>query len=110
MIESALRASGAGVAGARHVVKITSKASSDSPIARRRGQAQIENRLIASGLAYTLLRNNACMQKLPHADTRDRQLRSFASPTGDGRIGMVDTRDVAPFEGSAAPNFSRKLR
>ena len=48
--------------GARHVVKITSKASSDSPIGRRRGQAQIENRLIASGLAYTLLRNNAYEQ------------------------------------------------
>ena len=47
VIESALRASGAGVAGARHVVKITSKASPDSPIARRRGQAQIENRVIA---------------------------------------------------------------
>jgi uncharacterized protein YbjT (DUF2867 family) len=61
LIESALRADGSGVAGARHVAKITSKASSDSPIARRRGQAQIETRLIASGLAYTLLRNNALL-------------------------------------------------
>ena len=61
VIESALRASGAGVAGARLVVKITSKASSDSPIARR-GQAQIENRLIASSLAYTLRPNNAYEQ------------------------------------------------
>jgi hypothetical protein len=34
---------------------ITSKASTDSPIARRRGQAEIENGLIASGLGYTLL-------------------------------------------------------
>jgi len=62
VIESALRADGSGVAGARHVVKITSKASPDSPIARRRGQAQIENRLIASGLAYTLRPNNAYEQ------------------------------------------------
>src|SRR5882762_8333340 len=62
VIESALRADGSGVAGARHVVKITSKAFSDSPIARRRGQAQVENRLIASGLGYTLMRNNAHMQ------------------------------------------------
>ena len=49
-------------AGAGHVVKITSKASADSPIARRRGQAEIESGLIASGLGYTLLRNNAYMQ------------------------------------------------
>lgn len=33
-----------------HVVKITSKASADSPIARRRGRTEIEERFIASGL------------------------------------------------------------
>jgi uncharacterized protein YbjT (DUF2867 family) len=43
-------------------VKITSKASADSPIARRRDQAEIESELIASGLGWTLLRNNAYMQ------------------------------------------------
>ena len=95
VIESALRASGAGVAGARHVVKITSKASSDSPIARRRGQAQIENRLIASGLAYTLLRNNAYMQNFLMLAATIVSSGSFVSPTGDGRVGMIDTRDGA---------------
>ena len=45
-----------------HIVKITSKASADSPIGRRRGQNKIERGLIASGLGYTLLRNNAYMQ------------------------------------------------
>jgi hypothetical protein len=34
----------------QHVVKIMSKASADSPIARRRGQFEIEQGLIASGL------------------------------------------------------------
>jgi len=81
--------------GARHVVKITSKASSDSPIARRRGQDQIENRLIASGLAYTLLRNNAYMQNFLMLAPTIVSSDSFASPTGDGRVGMIDTRDVA---------------
>lgn len=47
-----------GAAGVGHVVKITSKASVGSPIARQRGQAEIEAGLIASGLNYTLLRNN----------------------------------------------------
>jgi len=44
VIEAAARA------GASHVVKVTSKASADSPIARRRGQAAIEAALTASGL------------------------------------------------------------
>jgi uncharacterized protein YbjT (DUF2867 family) len=53
VVDSAVRA------GVKHVVKITSKASSESPIARRRAQTEMEEGLIASGLGYTLLRNNA---------------------------------------------------
>lgn len=53
VIDSAVRSS------VEHVVKITTKASADSPIARRRNHAANEDALIASGLAYTLLRNNA---------------------------------------------------
>src|SRR6185437_8917957 len=49
-------------AGVEHVVKITQKADAHSPIARRRVQSEIEDTLVASGLSYTLLRNNAYMQ------------------------------------------------
>jgi len=82
-------------AGAGHVVKITSKASTDSPIARRRGQAQIEERLIASGLGHTLLRNNAYMQNFLMMAPAIAKTNSFGTSTGDGRIGHVDSRDVA---------------
>ena len=82
-------------AGAEHVVKITSKASADSPIARRRGQAEIENGLIASGLGYTLLRNNAYMQNFLMLAPAIAKTSSFGSSAGDGHVGMVDTRDVA---------------
>ena len=85
-------AAGAGVG---HVVKITSKASADSPIARRRDQTEIENGLIASGLGYTLLRNNAYMQNFLMLAPAIATTGSFGSSAGDGRIGMVDTRDVA---------------
>lgn len=81
-------------AGVEHVVKITSKASADSPIARRRDQTEIENGLIASGLGYTLLRNNAYMQNFFMLAPSIAATDSFGSSTGDGRIGMVDTRDV----------------
>jgi uncharacterized protein YbjT (DUF2867 family) len=86
-------------------VKITSKASADSPIARRRGQAEIEHRLIASGLGYTLLRNNAYMQNFFIAAPSIARMASFGSAARDGRVGMIDTRDVAAFaaEIAAAP-------
>jgi uncharacterized protein YbjT (DUF2867 family) len=92
-------------AGAGHVVKITSKASADSPIARRRGQAEIENGLIVSGLGYTLLRNNAYLQNFLMAAPSIAKTSSFGSAARDGRVGMIDTRDVAAVaaEIAAAP-------
>ncbi len=89
VIDSAVRAH------AGHVVKITSKAPADSPIARQRGQAQIERALIASGLGYTLLRNNAYMQNFLMLAPGIARTSSFGSSAGDGRIGLIDTRDVA---------------
>lgn len=82
-------------AGARHVVKITNKAAPDSPIARQRGQAQIEAALADSGLDHTLLRSNAFMQNLLMLAPAIAASGSFGSSAGDGRIGMVDARDVA---------------
>src|SRR6267143_2700286 len=79
----------------QHVVKIMSKASADSPIARRRGQFEIEQGLIASGLGYTLLKNNAYMQNFLMMARAIAETSRFGTATGDGRIGHVDTRDVA---------------
>jgi uncharacterized protein YbjT (DUF2867 family) len=86
VIDSAVRA------GVGHVVKVTSKASADSPIARRRGQAEIESGLIASGLGYTLLRNNAYMQNFLMLAPAIAKTGSFGSSAGDGRVGMIDAR------------------
>ena len=99
VIDSAVRA------GAGHVVKITSKASADSPIARRRNQAEIENALIASGLGYTLLRNNAYMQNFLMMAPGIANTSSFSTATGEGRIGHIDARDVGAVaaEIAAAP-------
>ncbi|MCS7475887.1 NmrA family NAD(P)-binding protein [Umezawaea endophytica] len=99
VVDSAVRA------GVDHVVKITSKASADSPIARRRDQTEIENGLIASGLGCTLLRNNAYMQNFLVLAPGIVKADGFGSSAGDGRVGMVDTRDVAAVaaEIAAAP-------
>jgi uncharacterized protein YbjT (DUF2867 family) len=89
VVDSAVRA------GVDHVVKVTSKASADSPVARRRAQHEIESGLIASGLGHTLLRNNAYMQNFLMLAPAIAKASSFASATGAGRVGHVDARDVA---------------
>ena len=82
-------------AGVEHVVKATSKASADSPIARRRWQAEIEAGLAASGLPHTLLRSNAYMQNVLALAPAIAKTSSFGSSAGRGRSGLVDARDVA---------------
>jgi len=89
VIDSAARA------GVKHVVKITTKASAHSPIALRRDHAQIERALIASGIGYTLLRNNTYMQNFLMTAPGIAKTNSFSSGTGDGGVGHVDVRDVA---------------
>lgn len=88
VIDSAARA------GVGHVVKITSKASADSPIARQRGQVEIEEGLIASGMDYTLLRNNFYMQNFLMLAPVIAQTSGFGSSAGAGQVGFIDTRDV----------------
>ncbi|SDN93305.1 NmrA family NAD(P)-binding protein [Actinacidiphila guanduensis] len=89
VIASAVRA------GVQHIVKITSKASDDSPVERRRGQARIEAYLETSGIACTLLRANAYMQNLLALAPMIKQSRGFVMSAGDGQVGMIDARDVA---------------
>lgn len=82
-------------ASVRHIVKVTSKASPDSPIARRRGHTEIEAGLAASGVAHTLLRGNAYMQNFLMLAPAIAATGGFASSAADGRVGLVDARDVA---------------
>jgi uncharacterized protein YbjT (DUF2867 family) len=81
--------------GVAHVVKATSKASADSPIARRRGQAEIEAGLAAAAIPHTLLRSNAYMQNVLALAPAIAATSSFGSAAGNGRAGMTDARDVA---------------
>jgi uncharacterized protein YbjT (DUF2867 family) len=98
-------------AGVDHVVKATSKASTDSPIARRRGQAEIETGLAASGLPHALLRSNAYMQNTLMLAPAIAKTSSFGSSAGKGLVGMVDSRDVgavaAEIAASPAPHVGK---
>jgi uncharacterized protein YbjT (DUF2867 family) len=99
VVDSAARA------GVGHVVKVTNKASTDSPIARRRWQAEIEAGLAASSIPHTLLRSNAFMQNVLGLAPAIARTNMFGSSAGKGRSGQVDARDVAAVaaEVAAAP-------
>ncbi len=71
-------------AGVGHVVKATSKASADSPIARRRWQSEIEAGLAACGIPHTLLRSNAYMQNVLALAPAIAKTSSFGSAAGRG--------------------------
>jgi uncharacterized protein YbjT (DUF2867 family) len=85
----------AGV-GANHIVKISAaSAHPDSPVARRRWHARVENTLKASGMGYVMLRSNAYMQNILMAAPAIAETDGFASCHAAGRIGLIDARDVA---------------
>lgn len=94
-------------AGVGHVVKLTSQASPDSPIARQRWHAEVERDLAASGLAHTLLRSNAFMQNLLMLAPGIARTGAFASSAGAGLIGMVDARDVGAVAAEVAADPAR---
>jgi uncharacterized protein YbjT (DUF2867 family) len=103
VIDSAVRQ------GVAHVVKVTSKASADSPVDRRRGQAQIEAHLEATGLSYTLLRSNAYMQNLLALAPMIRQTDGFLMSAGAGQVGMIDARDVAAAAAAVATRAGKHV-
>jgi uncharacterized protein YbjT (DUF2867 family) len=86
VIDAAARAS------ARHLVKLSVfRADDRSPLQIARQHRDIERAVERSGLVYTLVRPVFLMQNLLGM-VRDGAIRTAA---GDGRVAMVDARDVA---------------
>lgn len=101
VVESARRA------GVGHVVYVTSTAGADSPVARRRWKAQVEAVLADSGVPSTLLRANAFMQNTLALAPAIARTGGFGSSAGSGRVGMVDSRDVAAVAATVARDPAR---
>jgi uncharacterized protein YbjT (DUF2867 family) len=80
----------------KHIVKLSALgADPDSEARLLRAHGESERRLIASGIPYTVLRPNQFMQNF--LSMRDPIIHrgEFYAPMGDGRISLVDVRDVA---------------
>jgi uncharacterized protein YbjT (DUF2867 family) len=71
------------------------KAAHDAPTRVGRQHAEIEDALPASGLPHTLLRPQSFMQNTLMAAPTVAAEGAIYQPFKDGRLGMVDARDVA---------------
>jgi uncharacterized protein YbjT (DUF2867 family) len=81
-------------AGVRHVVRLSAVgAGHDAPTRNGRLHALSDEELMTSGLAWTIVRPHFFMQNLLGAVNGD----TLFGMLGGGRLGMVDTRDVALF-------------
>jgi uncharacterized protein YbjT (DUF2867 family) len=85
-------------AGVRRVVKLSALVADDrSPVQLARWHREAEKELVGSGLAYTILRPPFFMQNLL-AMVSNGTIRSAAE---DGRVAMIDLRDVAAVAATA---------
>lgn len=89
-------AAAAADAGVRHVVKLSALgAAAGSPVELMRDHHAVEERLRASGLAWTFLRPHLYMQNLLRFAGPVAGEGRLAAPMGDRAYPFVDTRDVA---------------
>lgn len=80
----------------RKIIRISAiKAASDGPTNNTRAHGNTEAEIIQSGLQYVFLRPNLFMQNLLMTADQIEQQGQFSFATGTGRMGMVDTRDIA---------------
>ncbi|MEO3873353.1 SDR family oxidoreductase [Nonomuraea sp. B12E4] len=81
-------------AGVRHLVRMSAiGAGHDAPTRNGRLHALSDIELRASGLGWTVLRPANFMQNLLGSVNGD----TFYGAPGEGRIGMIDVRDIADF-------------
>jgi uncharacterized protein YbjT (DUF2867 family) len=93
----------AKAAGVRKVVRISAlKAAVDGPTDNTRQHGRVEAALAASGLRYVILRPHLFLQNLLGALPEILGAGTLSFGVGDGRMGMVDTRDVADAAAIAA--------
>lgn len=86
----------ARAAGVKYLVKVSAIGSApDSPVQLGRHHAAIEQAVHDSGMAYTILRPNSFMQNFLMSAPTIIGSGEFFGASGDGKIAMVDTRDVA---------------
>ena len=82
--------------GIRHIVKISARgANIDSDVGIHRFHAQAEGYIRESGIPFTFLQPEAFMQNLFFDRETIRDRGELFSQAGDGKVPMIDARDIA---------------
>jgi uncharacterized protein YbjT (DUF2867 family) len=85
-------------AGVRHVVRMSAiGAAADAPTRNGRLHALSDHELMVSGLQWTILKPHFFMQNLLGSARGIASEGALYLAFGQGRLGLVDTRDVADF-------------
>ena len=80
----------------KHIVKVSVRgADLDSDIGILRYHALTEKEILDSGITYTFLQPHSFMQNLVFDAESIKNQNAIFAPMGDGKIGMVDARDIA---------------
>jgi uncharacterized protein YbjT (DUF2867 family) len=95
--EHASQVIGAAVkANAQKIVRISAvKADPSGPTNNTRAHGKTETEISQSGLRYVFLRPNLFMQNMFLALDEITQKGQFSFAMGEGKMGMIDTRDIA---------------
>lgn len=91
----------AKAAGVRHIVRLSGAgADAESPVAIRRLQGTMDRMVQDSGLDWTLLRPSFFMQNWLTFQAADIKAGVHYAPRGEGRMSIIDVRDIAAAAGS----------
>ncbi|MCH8836370.1 MAG: SDR family oxidoreductase [Candidatus Marinimicrobia bacterium] len=83
-------------AGSPHVVRMSAiKAAADAPTENGKLHHVSDNELIDSGLPYTILRPHLFMQNIWMSIPTIQEQSKIYWGMGDGKMGMIDVRDIA---------------
>lgn len=85
-------------AGVKHVMRLSAfGAGHDAPTINGRHHALSDSELMASGLAWTIIRPHFFMQNLMMAADGVKAKGKLYFALGEGRMGIIDTRDIGHF-------------
>jgi len=83
-------------AGVKHIIRISAiGAAKDAPTDNGRLHYETDSEIIASGLPYTILRSSFYMQVLLSSAPTIKETGKLYWAMGDGKVGMIDVRDIA---------------
>ncbi|WP_242923306.1 SDR family oxidoreductase [Pontibacter liquoris] len=82
--------------GVQHIIRLSAMGADASPgITLGRQHREMEKYIEASGMAYTFLRPAGFMQNFLNYADSIRHQGKFYQPTGTGKVGYIDVRDIA---------------